>query len=61
MSAPDARAVYLVQILLLGVMLPIAFYFLLQVGHGGGLRELVAGMIVLAASLAACWSIWKHP
>jgi hypothetical protein len=57
----DIKNALAVQVFLVGVLMPTAFYFLLQGDRPGGLPYLVTGLILLGAALAVGWSIWKTP
>ena len=57
----EAGSAFIVQIVLVGVLLPMAFFFLLQAEKSGGVLNLAAGVLGLLTASAAGWSIWKQP
>ena len=57
----EAGSAFIVQIVIVGVLLPTAFFFLLEAQRSGGAFNIAAGVTGLLAAAAASWSIWRQP
>lgn len=57
----DPGRTFWLQLLVVGLLLPVGFFFVLQADGAGHWAYGLAGGVVLATAMAAGWSLWRTP